>query len=107
MMRQKGGVILNATSTTVLNGNTGQTNYIPTKSRGIGIAKVSTRELGRYNIRVNAVAPGFTETEILHTPRAPILERMRAASASREKSPMSISCSRPMKPASSRAPCCG
>jgi 3-oxoacyl-[acyl-carrier protein] reductase len=78
MMRQKGGVILNATSITGLDGNTGQTNYIATKSGVIGMTKVWARELGRYNIRVNAVAPGFTETEILHSMPAPILEGMRA-----------------------------
>ncbi len=78
MMRQKGGVILNATSITGLDGNVGQTNYIATKSGVIGMTKVWARELGRYNIRVNAVAPGFTETEILHSMPAPILEGMRA-----------------------------
>jgi 3-oxoacyl-[acyl-carrier protein] reductase len=78
MMRQKCGVILNATSITGLDGNTGQTNYIATKSGVIGMTKVWARELGRYNIRVNAVAPGFTETEILHSMPAPILEGMRA-----------------------------
>ena len=78
MMRQKSGVILNATSITGLDGNTGQTNYIATKSGVIGMTKVWARELGRYNIRVNAVAPGFTETEILHSMPAQILEGMRA-----------------------------
>jgi len=78
MMRQKRGVILNATSITGLDGNTGQTNYIATKSGVIGMTKVWARELGRYNIRVNAVAPGFTETEILHSMPAQILEGMRA-----------------------------
>ena len=42
------------------------------------MTKVWARELGRYNIRVNAVAPGFTETEILKCMPAQILEGMRA-----------------------------
>jgi 3-oxoacyl-[acyl-carrier protein] reductase len=43
----------------------------------IGMTKVWARELGRYNIRVNAVAPGFTETEILKSMPSQILEGMR------------------------------
>jgi 3-oxoacyl-[acyl-carrier protein] reductase len=78
MMRQKSGAILNATSIVGMDGNMGQTNYIATKAGVIGMTKVWAREFGRYNIRVNAVAPGFTETEILHSMPAPILEGMRA-----------------------------
>ena len=78
MIRQGRGVILNATSVVGMDGNVGQTNYIATKSGVIGMTKVWARELGRYNIRVNAVAPGFTETEILHSMPAQILEGMRA-----------------------------
>jgi 3-oxoacyl-[acyl-carrier protein] reductase len=78
MIRQKSGVILNATSVVGIDGNMGQTNYIATKAGVIGMTKVWARELGRYNIRVNAVAPGFTETEILHSMPAQILEGMRA-----------------------------
>ena len=78
MIRQGRGVILNATSVAGMDGNVGQTNYIATKSGVIGMTKVWARELGRYNIRVNAVAPGFTETEILQSMPAQILEGMRA-----------------------------
>jgi 3-oxoacyl-[acyl-carrier protein] reductase len=78
MIQQGRGVILNATSVAGIDGNVGQTNYIATKSGVIGMTKVWARELGRYNIRVNAVAPGFTETEILHSMPAQILEGMRA-----------------------------
>ena len=67
MIKQGGGVILNATSIVGIDGNLGQTNYIATKAGVIAMTKVWTRELGRYNIRVNAVAPGFTATEILGT----------------------------------------
>ena len=65
MIQQGGGVILNASSVVGLDGNFGQTNYVATKAGVIGMTKVWARELGRYNIRVNAVAPGFTATEIL------------------------------------------
>jgi 3-oxoacyl-[acyl-carrier protein] reductase len=78
MIRQKSGVILNATSISGIDGNLGQTNYIATKAGVIGMTKVWTRELGRYHIRVNAVAPGFTDTEILRSMPEHILENMKA-----------------------------
>jgi len=65
MIRQGGGVILNASSIVGMDGNLGQTNYIATKAGVIGMTKVWARELGRHNIRVNAVAPGFTATDII------------------------------------------
>lgn len=78
MIRQGGGVILNASSVVGLDGNFGQTNYVATKAGVIGMTQVWARELGRYNIRVNAVAPGFTQTEILSVMPEKILEGMRA-----------------------------
>ena len=78
MIRQGGGVILNATSVVGLDGNFGQTNYVATKAGVIGMTKVWARELGRYNIRVNAVAPGFTATEILLSMPEKILDGMMA-----------------------------
>ncbi len=77
MIRQGGGVILNATSVVGLDGNFGQTNYVASKAGVIGMTKVWARELGRYNIRVNAVAPGFTATEILASMPEDILEGMK------------------------------
>jgi 3-oxoacyl-[acyl-carrier protein] reductase len=73
----KGGVILNASSVVGLYGNFGQTNYIASKAGVIGMTKVWARELGRYNIRVNAVAPGFVSTEILKDMPEKIIESMR------------------------------
>ncbi|MGD9301932.1 MAG: SDR family oxidoreductase, partial [Desulfobacterales bacterium] len=61
-----------------IDGNMGQTNYIATKAGVIGMTKAWARELGRYNIRVNAVAPGFTATEILSSMPDNVLEGMRA-----------------------------
>jgi len=78
MIKQGGGVILNATSVVGLDGNFGQTNYVATKSGVIGMTKVWARELGKYNIRVNAVAPGFTATEILSSMPEKIIEGMKA-----------------------------
>jgi 3-oxoacyl-[acyl-carrier protein] reductase len=77
MIKQGGGVILNATSIVGLDGNFGQTNYVATKSGVIGMTKVWARELGRYGIRVNAVAPGFTATEILVTMPEKIIDGMK------------------------------
>lgn len=62
MIAQKSGVILNASSIVGLDGNFGQTNYVATKAGVVGMTKVWARELGRYGIRANAVAPGFIET---------------------------------------------
>ena len=60
----KGGVILNAASIVGLDGNFGQTNYAATKAAVVGMTKVWARELGPKGIRVNAVAPGFLETDL-------------------------------------------
>ena len=77
MIRQGGGVILNASSIVGMDGNLGQTNYIATKAGVIGMTKVWARELGRHNIRVNAVAPGFTATDIISSVPDEILEGMK------------------------------
>ncbi len=77
MIRQKSGVILNASSVVGLYGNFGQTNYAATKAAVIGMTKTWARELGRHNIRVNAVAPGFTLTEMVQKMPDQVLENMR------------------------------
>ena len=65
MIRQNSGVILSASSVVGLDGNFGQTNYVASKAGVVGMTKVWARELGRYNIRVNSVAPGFITTEMI------------------------------------------
>ncbi|MBE2223759.1 MAG: SDR family oxidoreductase, partial [Anaerolineae bacterium] len=76
MINQGSGVILNATSVVGLDGNFGQTNYVATKAGVIGMTKVWARELGRYQIRVNAIAPGFTLTEMVQQMPEKVLEGM-------------------------------
>jgi 3-oxoacyl-[acyl-carrier protein] reductase len=78
MIRQGGGVILNASSVVGLYGNFGQTNYVATKAGIIGMTRVWARELGRHKIRVNAVAPGFVATEMVKQMPEKVLEAMVA-----------------------------
>ena len=73
-----GGVILNASSVACLNGNFGQTNYVATKAGVIGMTKTWARELGKFGIRVNAVAPGFVKTEIINAMPQKVLDGMVA-----------------------------
>jgi len=61
-----------------LYGNFGQTNYVATKAGVIGMTRVWARELGRSNVRVNAVAPGFTATEMVLKMPEKVLEAMKA-----------------------------
>jgi 3-oxoacyl-[acyl-carrier protein] reductase len=62
---QGGGKIVNITSINGLRGKFGQTNYSAAKAGVIGFTKACARELGRYSVNVNAVAPGLIETEMV------------------------------------------
>ena len=64
MMRAKNGSIINMTSVVGLMGNAGQANYSASKAGIIGFTKSIAKELGSRNIRSNAIAPGFIETEM-------------------------------------------
>jgi 3-oxoacyl-[acyl-carrier protein] reductase len=78
MIAGGGGVILSASSVVGLYGNFGQTNYIAAKAGVIGMTKVWARELGRFNIRANAVAPGFISTEMILSIPEKIRQTMQA-----------------------------
>jgi 3-oxoacyl-[acyl-carrier protein] reductase len=78
MIRARYGRIANASSVVGLYGNFGQTNYVATKAGVIGMTRVWARELGRYNITVNAVAPGFIATDMTRQMPERILEGMVA-----------------------------
>lgn len=64
MMKARYGRIINVSSVVALMGNAGQANYVAAKSGLIGLTKSSARELAPRNITVNAVAPGFIQTEM-------------------------------------------
>ena len=64
MMKAKSGSIINMTSVVGVKGNAGQANYAASKAGIIGFTKSVALELGSRNIRCNAVAPGFIETEM-------------------------------------------
>lgn len=74
MMRAKSGSIINITSVVGIRGNAGQANYSASKAGIIGFTKSVALELGSRNIRSNAVAPGFIETEMTDALEAKALE---------------------------------
>ncbi len=78
MIRIGGGVILSAASVVGLLGNFGQTNYVASKAGVIGMTRTWARELGRYKIRVNAVAPGFIATDMVKAMPEKVLQAMIA-----------------------------
>ena len=73
MMKQKSGNIINLTSIVGIDGNAGQTNYAASKAGVIGFTKACAKEFASRGIRVNAIAPGFIETDMT----AAIPEAMR------------------------------
>jgi 3-oxoacyl-[acyl-carrier protein] reductase len=78
MIQGGGGVVLNASSIVGLYGNFGQTNYAATKAGVISFTKTWARELGKFNIRVNCVAPGFIATEMVKAMPQKVLDGMAA-----------------------------
>jgi 3-oxoacyl-[acyl-carrier protein] reductase len=79
LMLDKGfGKIVNASSVVGHYGNFGQTNYVATKAGIIGMTKTWAREFGRKGINVNAVAPGFTMTEMVAKMPDNVLDSMKA-----------------------------
>ena len=65
MIKNKNGNIVFISSSAAIDGNEGRSAYVSTKAAIIGQAKVLSRELGKYNIKVNTIAPGLTNTEMM------------------------------------------
>ncbi|WP_332631862.1 3-oxoacyl-[acyl-carrier-protein] reductase [Halalkalibacter flavus] len=80
MIEQKSGVILNASSVVGLYGNFGQTNYAAAKWGVNGMTKSWAKELGKYGIRVNAIAPGFIATPMVEKMPEKIIDMMKEKS---------------------------
>ncbi|HVX51630.1 MAG TPA: 3-oxoacyl-[acyl-carrier-protein] reductase [Chitinophagaceae bacterium] len=66
MMKAKAGSIINMSSIVGVSGNAGQASYAASKAGIIGFTKSVAKELGSRNIRCNAIAPGFIETDMTH-----------------------------------------
>lgn len=75
--QNEGGAIINTSSVVGLYGNFGQSNYVASKAGVIGMTKTWAKELGKYNIRVNAVAPGFMETDIIKSMPEKVINLMK------------------------------
>jgi len=78
MVATGGGKIINTSSVSGVYGNVGQTNYAATKAAIVGMTKTWAKELGRKGINVNAVAPGFTETDMVKKMPENVLAQMRS-----------------------------
>ena len=92
MIKKKSGSILYISSSSALDGNEGRSAYSSAKAAIIAQAKALSREVGMYNIRVNAIAPGLTDTDMMkeNTPKEIITEVTSRTSLRRIANPQEI-----------------
>ncbi|WP_128894279.1 3-oxoacyl-[acyl-carrier-protein] reductase [Longirhabdus pacifica] len=76
MMKQKSGKIINVSSVVGISGNLGQANYVAAKAGVIGLTKAAAKELALRGIQVNAIAPGFIETDMTDELQPEVRESM-------------------------------
>jgi len=79
MLKAKSGSIINMSSVVGVSGNAGQSNYAASKAGLIGFTKSIAQELGSRNIRSNAIAPGFIETEMTEVLDQKVVEEWRSS----------------------------
>ena len=91
-MVKNGGSIINIASSAAIEGNAGRVSYASSKSALITFSQVLSRELGRYNIRVNSVAPGLTDTSMMRksTPDDILEQTLSRVSLGRIAEPIEI-----------------
>ena len=92
MIKNKKGSIVFISSSSAIDGNEGRSAYVSTKAAINGQSKVLSREVGKYNIRVNSIAPGLTDTDMLkkNTPSEYIEELVSKISLNRIADPKEI-----------------
>jgi 3-oxoacyl-[acyl-carrier protein] reductase len=79
MLRQRSGSIINITSVSGIRGNPGQANYAASKAAVASMSRSLAKELGRRSIRVNCVAPGFIDTDMVHAMDPRIVDGVKKA----------------------------
>ena len=79
MMRQRAGSIINITSVSGIRGNSGQANYAASKAAIAGMTRSLAKELGRRGIRLNCIAPGFIDTDMVHAMNPKIVDGVKKA----------------------------
>ena len=81
LIRRRRGSIITMSSIVGVQGNAGQTNYAASKAGLIGFSKALAREIGSRNVRVNAIAPGFIETDLTDVLPDEARERLKASTS--------------------------